>query len=211
MDLRWKHPFTAIVAGPTSCGKSFFVAQLLNSLSSMSDVKFNSVIWCYSVWQPLYSDVKLKLDVTFNKGMLDIEDGEALAGFRPPRLIIVDDLMRESDQKLADMFTKDSHHRSVSVIYITQNLFHKGRWNRDISLNTHYIVAFKNPRDRAQFSHLSRQVCPQNTRFLEEAYQEATKRPHGYLLLDLKQSTDDSLRYRTNILPGERCLIFKEK
>ena len=29
MDPRWQHPFTCIVAGPTGCGKTTFVARLL--------------------------------------------------------------------------------------------------------------------------------------------------------------------------------------
>ena len=37
MDPRWKHPFTCIVAGPTGCGKTMFVARLLQNASTMID------------------------------------------------------------------------------------------------------------------------------------------------------------------------------
>ena len=36
------------------------------------------------------------------------------------------------------------------------------------------------------------------------AYEKATSHPHGYLILDLKPTTDDHRRLKTNVLPGER-------
>jgi len=122
-----------------------------------------------------------------------------------PKLVIIDDLMRESSSSevIVDLFTKGSHHKNLSVILISQNLFHQGRGQRDISLNANYIVVFKNPRDRAQIRHLARQVYPDDPKFLEEAYYDATSRPHGYLLLDLKQSTPDKYRFRTCIFPDD--------
>jgi len=68
-----------------------------------------------------------------------------------------------------DLFTKGNHHKNLSVIFILQNLFHQGRGQCDISLNTNYIV-FKNPRDRAQIRHLVCQVYPDDPKFLKEAY-----------------------------------------
>ncbi|XP_011859145.1 PREDICTED: uncharacterized protein LOC105556661 [Vollenhovia emeryi] len=122
-----------------------------------------------------------------------------------PKLLIIDDLMRESSSSdaIVDLITKGSHHKNLSVILISQNLFHQGRGQRDISLNANYIVVFKNPRDRAQIRHLARQVSPDDPKFLEEAYYDATSRPHGYLLLDLKQSTPDEYRFRTCIFPDD--------
>ena len=98
-----------------------------------------------------------------------------------PCLINVDDLLKDAYSKdLCDLFTKGSHHRNISVILITQNLF-----CRDISLNAKYFVVLKNVRDRSQFSHLARQVLPHDRKGLSYAYLYATKAPHGYLMLDL--------------------------
>ena len=51
-------------------------------------------------------------------------------------LIIFDDLMTEAkcDQRIADLFTKGSHHRNISIVYLTQNVFPQGRACRDIAL-----------------------------------------------------------------------------
>ena len=101
--------------------------------------------------------------------------------------------------KLEEIFTKYSHHKNVSIIFITQNLFHQKKNSRDISLNAHYIVAFKNPRDKLQFSHLSRQIFPGQQNYALEAFADATHKPHGYLFVDLKQQTPDHMRFLTNI------------
>lgn len=47
------------------------------------------------------------------------------------------------------------------------------------------------------------QVFPGNTAKFVEVYNEATKYPFGYLLLDLHQLINPKLRMRTNIFSGE--------
>ena len=89
------------------------------------------------------------------------------------------------------------------MIYIVQNIFHQGRETRNISLNVHYIVLFKSPRDKQQVSILARQVNPGHVQEFMKSYEEATSRPHGYLMLDLKPTTDDKQRLKSNVLPGE--------
>lgn len=84
----------------------------------------------------------------------------------------------------------------------TNCVYTRDRGQRDISLNAHYIIFFKNPRDRAEIKYLARQMYPDKTRFIEEAYVNATETPHGYLLLDLKQSTPDLVRVRTSVFPA---------
>ena len=59
------------------------------------------------------------------------------------------------DKRIADLFTKGSHHRNLSVIYIVQNIFYQRRETRNISLNAHYIVLFKSSREQAADLSLS--------------------------------------------------------
>ncbi len=98
-------------------------------------------------------------------------------------LVIIDDLMSEcsKDQRISNLFTSGSHHQGISVMYLTQNLFPPGKQSRTISLNSHYMIAFKNPRDSLVVSTLARQMYPNNYNFLLESYQDATKKPYGYL------------------------------
>jgi hypothetical protein len=95
-----------------------------------------------------------------------------------PALIILGDLLTEVySNQVWYLFTKRSRHRNISVILITQNLFHKGRYFRDISLNAKYIVLLNNVWDKSQFSDLARQVYPENSKSLYDAYLGAIKNP----------------------------------
>ena len=126
-------------------------------------------------------------------------------------LVIIDDLMNETDQSVTNFFTKGSHHCNISILYLVQNLFHKGKEQRTISLNSHYMVAFKNPRDVNQITHLAKQMYPGRIKFLQEAFIDATSVPFGYLLIDLKQTTPDDRRVRTNIFKDEVICIYMPK
>jgi hypothetical protein len=119
-------------------------------------------------------------------------------------LIILDDLMDETGQRVASLFTKKSHHRNISVMYIVQNLFHRGKHHRTISLIAHYMVVFKNPRDVSQIMAFAHQMYSQRTKYVLEAYTAATAQPHGYMLIDTKQETPDILRLKSHIFPGEK-------
>lgn len=49
-----------------------------------------------------------------------------------------------------------------------------------------------------------RQIFPGKSKYLqEEAYADATAKPHGYLFVNLKPVTPDDLRFRTVVLDGE--------
>ena len=206
MDTRWKHPFTAIVAGPTQSGKTVFVSRFLRNLPLVCNVAFDRVLLYYGEWQDTYRrDFKVAggVNIEFREGMPQPDDYSHDNGKK--KLLIIDDLMHEANggSVILDLFTKGSHHKNLSVIFITQNLFHRGSNQRDLSLNANYIVLFKNPRDRAQIQHLARQVFPEDSRFLQQSFADATAKPHGYLVLDLKQDTPDEYRFGTCIFPDD--------
>ena len=72
------------------------------------------------------------------------------------------DLMEglSNDQRITNLFIKGCHHRSLGFIFILQNIFHRGKELRDMSLNCHYLVLFKSPRDCSKVSHLAKQMLP---------------------------------------------------
>jgi len=109
--------------------------------------------------------------------------------------------------KVSELFSKGSHHRNISVVLITQNLFHQGPSSFDISLNSKYVV-FKNRRDKTQIVHLAWQVYPEHVSIFHKTYLEACKDPHNYLYLDQTQSINVQLRFRTKIFPGEIIEVF---
>lgn len=162
------------------------------------------IVYCYGVYQPLFNSMK---NVTFEEGL------PSNLGSLRNALIIIDDLMTElaGDTRLSNLFTKGSHHRNLSVIFITQNFFHQGKEMRNIHLNSHYIVLYKNPRDKSQVTHLARQMFPGKTKAFQEIYQDATAPAYGYLFIDLRPETDERLRMRTGIFPQDKYFVYEPR
>ncbi len=197
MDLRFKHPFTSIIAGPTSCGKTYFLKKFVQNLDAMVDTRIDKVLWFYSSWQIGYQE--FEDEVEFIHGLPNLEDFNDQSS----KLVILDDWMKEGQNSVVDLFTKGSHHFNISVFFVTQNIFYKGRYQRDINLNCQYLILFKNPRDKAQIAHLARQLHPENPKFIQNAYNDATSEAHGYIVFDFKQGTSESFRIRTRIFPDD--------
>jgi len=101
------------------------------------------IVYCYGEYQHAFDTVRNRVD--FHGSFPDVHQLDA----RLRTLLILDDLMTEADNSIANVFTKISHHRNVLVVFLTENLFHQ---NKHISLNAHYIVLVKNPRDVGQFT-----------------------------------------------------------
>jgi len=204
MDPTWKHPFTATVTGPTSCGKTQWTLRFIKHVNQMVSPKIDHILWCFGVYQDIFNDQK---NIEFHDGI----PNENMFDGKRRILLIIDDLMSKTDDRIENLFTKLSHHMNVSVLFLTQNLFFKSKQARTISLNSHYIVVFKNARDAMQISNLARQMYPGNSKFMVEAFKDATSGPYGYLLIDMKPYTEETYRLRTNIFPGETHYVYVRK
>ena len=98
------------------------------------------LISCYSEYQGVFDSYT---NVEFNDGLPDLNTFDA----KSRSLLVLDDLMSNTDDRVVALFTNISHHRNLSVVYLTQNLFYKNKQTRTLSFNTHYIVLFKNAYD----------------------------------------------------------------
>ena len=98
MDPRWQHPFTCIVAGPTGCGKTTFVARLLRNASAMIDPPPERVTWYYSEWQKAYENLADIPNMRLEEGLPQSFDNDGKRG-----LVVLDDLMAETDSLLIDL------------------------------------------------------------------------------------------------------------
>ena len=204
MSSPLKHPFTAIISGPTGSGKTVFTLKFIEQASSMINPPPDEIVWCYGIYQSSFDDVK---NVKFQEGLPDIKDFDK----NVKTLLIIDDLMHETDDRVSQIFTKGSHHMNISVVYLTQNLFFSNKHARTMNLNSQHLVLFKNPRDAGQISYLGRQMFPGKSKFLTDAFSDATSKPYGYLFLDLKADTDEELRVRTNIFPTDTQYVYLPK
>ena len=203
MDVRWTHPFTCVVAGPTQSGKTEFVKRFIRHVEDIVTPVPTKIIWSYGEWQPTYQSLLDKVD--FVQGLPDLPHYS-----QEPLLVVIDDQMHGVGQRISSLFTKGSHHRNLSVIYIVQNLFDQHKEHRTISLNAHYLVIFKNPRDGSQIVHLAKQMYPGKTQYVRQAFALATRKPHGYLVVDLKQTTPEGMRLRSHIFPSDQQEVYVE-
>lgn len=201
-----QHPFTMVIAGPTGCGKSFFIRDLLKYRREIFSTIPDKVVWFYGIHQALYEEIP---DVVFVEG-LPTNYREYLG---KNTLFVIDDLMSECgrDKRLTDLFTRGSHHLNLSVIFVTQNFFHKGKEMREVTLNAHYLLLCKNRRDVSQITHLGKQLFPRHLKFFQEVYEDATKTPFSYLFIDLRSETPEELRLRSQILPNQKQYIYKPR
>ena len=141
------------------------------------------------------------------EGIPDMDDFDP----KVTNLLVIDDLMSEANTSVTKLFTKGSHHHNISVLFLVQNLFHQGKDFRTVSLNSQYMVLFRNPRDANQVAHMAKQMYPGNIKFLQEAFKDATSTPYGYLLIDLKQSTPEEYRVRSEIFHDEFTHVYVQR
>lgn len=110
-----------------------------------------------------------------------IPNEELLKNIPAPFILVLDDLMGEIDQKrLADLFTKKSHHNNFAVIFLSQNLFDKAL--RVPRTNAQFIFLMRAPNDMLSIRNLAHQLFPRENSFFLDAYKQACSNPYGYLL-----------------------------
>ena len=210
MDPRFKCPCSIIIAGPSQSGKTTFTHNLLKSKKAFNG-NIKKIIYCYGEWQPSYDKMKKDVkNIHFFHGVPK-NIGNLFKKNERPGILILDDLMWDcgSSKQIVDLFTRGSHHCDITTLYLTQNLFPPEKHARTISLNAHYIITFKNPRDAVSVRTLAQQAFPGHVPYVIESFQDATSKPYGYLLFDLHPSTPDDYRLRSNIFNSFPC-VYKE-
>ncbi len=207
-DIKFHHPFCMTIAGPTQSGKTYFVYNLLKKQQSFISPEPSKILYCYSIWQPLFNKMLVEISkIEFIKGLPT--ESEKLNNC----LIVIDDLMTEciDNKEIVHLFTVGSHHRDISVIFLTQNIYEKGKYARSISLNSHYFILFNNRRDKGQIQYLGRQLFPGDQNFFMEVYEDSISKEHGHLIIDLKPKTSEIIRLRTIDFKNNQIFVYNKK
>ena len=175
---------------------------MLRRMNTLCEPVPERIVWLYKRWQPLYDEISRTVvpRVEFVRGIPSDLNGDHYFNPHKRNMVVLNDLMSTSfkDARINYLFTEGSRHRNLSVVTLNQNLF----FGKDPTQrrNCHYLVLFNNPVDRQPITTLGRQMYPSRRNFLLQKFDEATERPYGYLLVDLKSTTPDSLRLRTDVL-----------
>ena len=196
----FQHPFTMTISGPTGSGKTMFLKELLykGKLSPTPD----RIVYLYKRWQPLYDQMQEFIaNIEFIRGIPKNLDEDSFFDVKKNNIIICDDMMSMTavDPKIADLYTEGSHHRNLSVINLTQNLFPPGKNAVTQRRNTQYMIIFKSPMSQDQILTLGTFMFPGRLNDFLQIYDEAVENPFGYLVIDAKQTTPNSERFKSDI------------
>ena len=210
--LPFKPCSSICISGATGCGKTHWVYKLLKNAKGMfTQEPPEKILYCYGAWQELFEDMEENVpNLEFHDGLPDKSLLNDIAANGKHNLIIIDDLAHQlvKSSEMEVLFTQGCHHQKYSVIYIMQNAYQKGNNSRTIALNTWYNVLFRNLRDASQINSMGRQMFPGKPAILQEAYDDATGRPYGYLVIDNSPHSNAKYRLRTQIFPNEDPLVY---
>ena len=204
-EIIFQGPTTISMSGTTGSGKTTLLFEMLNHKDQMFDVPPRKILYCFGVWQKAFENKDHYID--FHEG---VPTEEVIAEFvdGEHNIIILDDLMDQvvKNERVQHLFTRGSHHRNLTIIYINQNMFAQGKCARTLNLNTHYMILLRNPRDVSQVTVLGKQIGL--GKVLREAYEDCMSKPYGYLLVDLSPHCKDNFRLKTCILPSEDSVVY---
>lgn len=160
MSLPFQHPASIIIAGPSRSGKTSFLRRMLEEKAI--DPFPTLILIVYGEWQRKYDRLQRNVEnINFAKGPMNEELYES---FDPSQtnMLVLDDQMTEAGKsnQLEKYFVQGSHHRNLTIVFIVQNIFEKGKAMRTTTLNANYLVLYKTPRDRGQVAVLGRQMYP---------------------------------------------------
>ena len=137
----FQHPTTVVIAGPTQCGKTHFLAQCLRE--QRLEPWPERIVWVYGEWQKAYDELRnsvvpsISFVHNFNNQLYDTFNANTR------NMLILDDQMENNvatarrGQGVVKFFTQGSHHRNLTVVYMVQNLFNQDPAMRTVSLNAH--------------------------------------------------------------------------
>lgn len=240
-DGRMKHPFTCVVAGPSGSGKSTFVRSLLSAQGEQTTVVFDYVIIFLGTdasenktlstlgstltqrvfllemrhIYPTTEDMKRRFPSDL-KNMLKSRSDKGLKG-----CLVFDDLMEELSHcgVLSKLFSKYSTHYDVSIINITQNLFHQGAGKHrsdhtTVYRNTRVLVLFNNPIDNSVLTTVGKRLKPSGSSPLIDMMNDIVQK-HRYVIIHADMSRPSELKFTSDIfartpVPHQRVFQLRD-
>ena len=199
-------PMRMLIGGSSGTGKTRLVKRLLENQNEIFGREFSYIRYCYTAPDDIYYELAAtfhpKLEMIKDLPLDFLQNPGAYLNYGEHTLLILDDLITEASKSPAvdDFFQVNARHFNVSVILISQNIFHRGPFMRNISLNSTIIILTKNTRDPAQVSRLARQIEPEHFHSVEKCYADAMKlHPFGFFIIDLHVQTPTHLKYSTGL------------
>lgn len=211
--VKFSSPSMMAIVGSTSSGKSVLCSKILQNVDQMFDHKIEHILFCYTVYQPLYAEMEQNIkNITFHQGVPTHDDLRKFAKPGHHYCLVLDDLQQEvvTSKEMSKVATIYSHQLNINTIIIMQNMFISGSYSQTINLQIQYYVLLKSLRSLDQLGILSRQVFPGRGNFIPDAFRDVyNNAKYPYMIVDLHPRSDDRYRVRTHIFPGEDITIYQ--
>lgn len=212
--MKFDHPSSIILIGPTLSGKSSFISKLVQNIDQMFNEHIDKIIFCYNTYQNMYDKMQSNIDtnrIQFINGMIPMEQLNEL-GSHLKTLLIVDDLMMNVDMAQIEQLFTTGRHRNLTIVFVVHNATYKGK-NSNLSTikrNSSYIVLFKMPADVHNIRLIQSQMFPKSNNFLMAVYEKVLcgAEPYRHLVLDNRANSDHHARVYSRIFPDEDLEIF---
>jgi len=200
-------PFTLILSGATGSGKTQWLLKFLRYNQRLIVPPPAQVLYCYGEVNPAVLELRQQQKELALEVYHGVPDVEKIKEKDKPLLLILDDLMLNMSNNFLDLlFTRGSHNWNVSVVFVTQSLY--GRNIRTARSNAHLLVLMRNPSGQLQIRTIGSQLFPGRLGYFMDAYQDATKEPFSYLVINMHPNTTEEHRLTSKIFPNEQMEIY---
>jgi predicted ATPase len=203
-EPRIRHPSCIQISGSSGAGKSTLtIALLLRGIRAFT-IQFKVIIIVYSHYQKLYDELKEKSkakvvfitleELNLESLLSNYAHSDACIVFDDAITTIVDDI------RFLQLTTRDSHHRSITIIILLQTIFIKSKYSRAISLNCQYKILLNNCGDRLALDTLNRQLFPHSKHLFINIFRTMKDTRHNYILIDCHSESVPAFSLRSNLL-----------
>jgi nucleoside-triphosphatase THEP1 len=205
MQLAWQS--TMLIVGSSGKGKSTLCRKIIKDRNAIFNVNSQPVLWCYESIESIPAELHHAKDVILHHGIPDMD--EIKKHMDRKLLIVLDDLQTQMKNSvfLEKLCTVVCHHYDCQLIILLHTVYY-GPTIRNLRLQASYIILFKNNNDKMSVRCLGNQLMPEDSKTFLAIYNEATKEPYSYLLIDLYKACPDELRFRSNVLPREVTYVY---
>ena len=200
-------PARVYISGYSHSGKTQLCINLLKKYLN----KFEKILICDSPNNSEYiSEKKIKEKIEILDYIPNISEIKINYQGKSIILIFDDNYSTTFNSKNVLEFFTQGRHLQINIILLSQNLFSRGKYQRDITLNVSHFIITK-IRDKSQLQILSRQIFgKENFNKLMFIYDHVhNESKWGHILIDLSATSTKDIEIRSNIIANNENYDFE--
>ena len=200
-------PARVYISGYSHSGKTQLCINLLKKYLN----KFEKILICDSPNNSEYiSEKEIKEKIEILDYIPNISEIKINYQGKSIILIFDDNYSTTFNSKNVLEFFTQGRHLQINIILLSQNLFSRGKYQRDITLNVSHFIITK-IRDKSQLQILSRQIFgKENFNKLMFIYDHVhNESKWGHILIDLSATSTKDIEIRSNIIANNENYDFE--